>query len=841
MLAMLASLPSFARGTRHLVPLLVAGILGTTLQAQATATSPLATPAATSPPPPPATTFAARTTGFERRDGFIPLWLDERQGRVYGELPAGPTRALFWASLATGFGSNPVGLDRGASGDDQVVRFDRHGDRVLMTFENTRFRSSLDDPAHQRSVDESFPVSTVASLPVLADEGGRTLVDLTDVAYRDWNNVADAIARLNQGTYAVARDRSAIDRSHTAGHPGNTELDVALTFATTARPGGVMGRIAPDGHAFTLRQHLSLLPLPTGYHPRELDPRVGFFGISFKDYGQPLQRALEQRWISRHRLERVDPTDPRSAIRNPIVYYIDPGIPEPVRSATLEGVRWWSDAFDRAGLAGGFRAEFLPAGVDPLDARYNVVQWENRNERGWSVGGSLGDPRTGEILKGMARLDSHRARTDYNLYAALLGADAAAADTAFILARVRQVSAHEVGHTLGLSHNYIASIDDRASVMDYPAPRATVTPAGDIDLSSAYAKGPGAYDIWAIRWGYGIFPPSTERDSLAAIVREGLAKGYLYLSDADARPESSSDPRVTLWDDASDALTFLARQTAVRRVALARFGLRNIRAGEPVATLQERLVPLYFWHRFAVNAAAKNIGGMTYANTVKGDGQTATHPVDARVQRAALAALLAELQPSELAIPDTVIALLGPRPSGYDGPVNNSNSPVGELFRGRTDPAFDELAAARTLSQLIVDAILQRERAARVVAFAGRAPDAPTLTEVIDSLVAATWRTDARTSIKLAALRRVTQRAVADRLLTLASDPEASPEVRAVAEYEIARLRPIASRMGASGEPMVRAHWLAIAGDLARWIDRREMPKPSPVLMAPPGDPFGEP
>jgi hypothetical protein len=736
-----------------------------------------------------------------------------------------------------------VGLDRGASGDEQVVRFDRDGDRVLMVFENMGYRTSLDDAAHRRSIEESFPTSTVASLPVLAEEGNRTLVDLTEVAYRDWNDVAGTIARLNQGTYTVARDRSSVDRAHTKSYPTNSEIDVALTFATTGRPGGIMGRIAPDGRSFTLRQHLSLLPLPdAGYRPRELDPRVGFFGISFKDYGQPLQRALETRWISRHRLERTDPADPRSPIKNPIVYYVDPGIPEPVRQATLDGVRWWSQAFDRAGLPGAFRVELLPEGADPLDARYNVVQWENRNERGWSVGGALGDPRTGEMLKGMARMDSHRARTDYNLYAALMGADAAAADTAFILSRVRQVSAHEVGHTLGMSHNYIASTSERASVMDYPAPRVTLTPAGEIDISQAYARGPGDYDVWAIRWGYGIFPAASERDSLAAIVREGLAKGYLYLSDADARPESSSDPRTTLWDDAADPLTFLRHQSDVRRVALSRFGLRNIRAGEPVATLQERLVPLYFWHRFAINGTAKNIGGMTYANTVKGDQQTATRPVDARTQRAALSALLAALQPAELAIPDTVIALLGPRPSGYDGPVNNSNSPVGELFRGRTDPAFDELSAARTLSQMIVDATLQRERAARLVAFAARSPGMLTLGETIDSLVARTWGApDRGDSPKFVALRRVTQRAVADRLLTLAADADALPEVRAVAEYEIGRLRPVAARAAGSGDTMSRAHWASIAGDFARWIDRRELPKPTPALVAPPGDPFGEP
>ncbi|MEP6730697.1 MAG: zinc-dependent metalloprotease [bacterium] len=788
----------------------------------------------------PPATIASKTIGFERREGFVPLYIDSKQGRLYAELPRGANRALFWSSLASGFGSNPVGLDRGASGTDNVVRFDRDGDRVQMVFENTTFRTSLDNAAHRRSIEESFPPSTIASLPVLAEEGGRTLVDMTDVAYRDWNDVVGTMTRLNQGTYTVARDRSSIDRARTRAFPTNSEIDVALTFATTGRPGGIVGRIAPDGRAFTLRQHLSILPLPDGYTPRELDPRVGFFGITFKDYGQPIQRALEQRWISRHRLERVDPTNSRSPIKNPIHYYIDPGIPEPMKQATLDGVRFWSDAFDKAGLTGGFVAEYLPEGEDPLDARYNVVQWENRNERGWSVGGSLGDPRTGEILKGMARMDSHRARTDYNLYAALLGADAAAADTAFVLARVRQVSAHEVGHTLGMQHNYIASTYERASVMDYPAPRVRLGGNGEIDISQAYGRGPGDYDIWAIRWAYGIFPAGTERDSLAAIVAEGLRKGYLYLSDADARPENASDPRTNLWDDAESPYLFLQHQTAVRRLALSRFGLRNIRVGEPIATLQERLAPLYFWHRFALNGVTKTIGGMIYQNALRGDGQIATHAIDGAHQREALTAVLAELQPSELAIPDSVLALLGPRPSGYDGPVNNSNSPVGELFRGRTDPAFDEISAARTLAQMIVDGILQRERAGRLVAFAGRGRNMLTLGETIDSLVAATWqKRDRDASPKTAALRRVTQRAVADRLLLLAADMEAMPEVRAVAEYEIARLRPVALASAGGGDTMNRAHWSSIAGDFARWIDRRELPKPSPALAPPPGDPFG--
>ena len=361
-----------------------------------------------------------------------------------------------------------------------------------------------------------------------------------------------------------------------------------------------------------------------------------------------------QNWIARHRLERVNPADPTSRIKNPIVYSVDRGIPEPMRTATFQGVSWWADAFDQAGLKGAFKVEWLPEGADPMDVRYNVVQWENRNERGWSVGGALSDPRTGEMLKGMARSRlAPRAHRIYNIYAAFMGADASAADTAFVLARVRQVSAHEVGHTLGLGHNYIASTYGRASVMDYPAPRILLK-NGQIDLSDAYGVGPGAYDVWAIHWGYGIFPPGQEADSLKAIMADGLRKGYLYLSDADARPENAADPRTNLWDDAATPGDFLKHEVEVRRLAMSRFGLRNVRDGDPLSLLQDRFPLLYFFHRFAINSVTKTIGGMEYSNPLKGDGQQATRPISGVRQREALASLIAELAPQELAhLPDT--------------------------------------------------------------------------------------------------------------------------------------------------------------------------------------------
>jgi hypothetical protein len=783
-----------------------------------------------------APSIAARTAGMDRRDGFLPIYLDGRQGRILLEIPRDSTRALFLITQATGLGSNPIGIDRGASGATYVGRFDRDGDRVLFVLENWSYRTSSGNPDHARSVSEAFPPSSVASMTLLADENGRLLVDATDLVMRDWNDVVGTLAQSQQGSYSVARDRSSVHRNNTKAFPDNTEIDVALTFATTGRAGSTLEAIVPDGRSLTLRQHLSFVRLPDdGFRPRALDPRVGFFGIEFKDYAQPIQEPLQVRWAARHRLERVNPNDPSSPIKNPIRYYVDRGIPEPIRAATLQGVKWWEDAFDRAGLKGGFAVELLPEGVDPMDARYNVVQWENRNERGWSVGGTLDDPRTGEILKGMARLDSHRARTDYNLFAGLMGASASPADTAFVLARVRQVSAHEVGHTLGLAHNYIASTYERASVMDYPPPRVRLDGNGRIDLSQAYGVGPGAYDIWAIHWGYGTFTPATERDSLRSIISDGLKRGHLYLSDADARPEYGSDPRVNLWDDAATPLDFLKTQEAVRRVAIGQFGERNIRPGEPIALLQERFVPVYFFHRFALNGTSKAIGGMEYSNAVRGDAQQATRAVPYQQQTDALRLMLEALRPEELAIPDTVLTLMAPGA--------NAVTPTVELFGTRTRPAFDELGAARSLAQMIVDMILQRDRAARLVEFASRgAGPHLTLAATIDQLTAATWDAPTSTSAKLAALQRVTQRAVIEKLLTLAADSGAATEVRAMAELKIVELRTRArAKQLSARSDEARAHWLSIVNDCTRWIEKRELPRLSPSLIAPPGDPFGSP
>ncbi|HYL06381.1 MAG TPA: zinc-dependent metalloprotease, partial [Thermoanaerobaculia bacterium] len=692
----------------------------------------------------PLPTIAAQVAGMERRPGLLDLYLDRRHGKVWLRVPppGGPggevASYLYAEGLVGGLGSNPVGLDRGQVNEARVVTLRRLGAKVLVEVQNLRFRALGGGAAERRAVRESFAPSVLWGGEVAAeDRDGQVLVDFTGFVVRDAHDIAGHMKRVGEGTFSLDRERSAVDLESCLAFPENVELEAALTY-TSANPGAQVRATVPAPGAVTLIQHQSLLRLPDdGYRPRRFDPRSGSFGIDFLDYAAPLTEPVDTHWLVRHRLEKVDPAAPRSRVRKPLVYYVDNAAPEPIRSALVAGASWWREAFEKAGLIDAFRVEVLPEGASPLDVRYNVVEWVHRSTRGWSYGGGIIDPRTGELINGHVTLGSLRVRQDLLLFEGLLGTGRTGSGAPddpvqLALARIRQLAAHEVGHSLGLAHNFAASTYGGASVMDYPAPLVGVTPAGDLDVSHAYASGIGEWDVQAIRYAYTDFPPGPDHDAreragLEEILRENIRRGMIYLTDEDARPPGAAQPLANLWDNGADPVAGLEQALAVRRIALARFGEGNVAPGRPLATLQEVLAPVYFHHRYQLEAAIKVVGGLDYAYSMRGEGPQDARPVAAAWQRRALAKALAALSPETLDIPERVVRLILPRP-----PVHPSNV---ELFAGGEAPAFDPLAAAAAAADMVAGGLVQRERAARLVDFHRRDASLPSFEDVLEGLL----------------------------------------------------------------------------------------------------------
>jgi uncharacterized protein DUF4953/uncharacterized protein DUF5117 len=782
-------------------------------------------------------TLSEKVAGMERFPGFFPFYWDAKTGKVWLEIDKWNTEFLYVESLPAGIGSNDIGLDRGQLGSSAIVRFDRTGPRVLLVAPNYNFRAITNNPDERVAVKDAFAESTLWGFEVAAEEGNRVLVDATNFYLRDVHNVTNTLQRGQQGTYRLDPTRSAFYLPNTKNFPQNTEVETTLTF--TGDPAGQFVRqVVPVPEAITVRERHSFVQLPpAGFKPRVFDPRAGYDDINFMDFATPIEEPVTKRFITRHRLQKKDPSARVSEAVKPIVYYVDRGAPEPVRSALLEGARWWNQAFEAIGYKDAFRVEIMPPDVDPMDVRYNVIQWVHRSTRGWSYGNSLVDPRTGEIIQGRVSLGSLRDRQDFLIAEGLLAPydktnSASPKLLEMVLARLRQLAAHEVGHTLGLQHNYAASPVNRSSVMDYPAPRAKLDANGVPDLSDAYAKGIGEWDKVAIAYGYQDFAPGTdEAAALDRTLSDAFARGLMYLTDQDARPPSSSSSVAHLWDNGTNAIDELSNVMKVRAAALRRFGENNIREGAPVATIEDVLVPIYMYHRYQVEAAAKVVGGQDYTFSLKGKGDRNPQIVSPEEQRRALAAVLDTLKPEALAVPESLLRLIPPRPPGYQR--------TREDFRIRTQPVFDALAPAEAVADHVSGFLLNQERAARLVQFHARDPRNPGLAEVIDRILTATWKAPVATGYAGEIQHSVNSIILLD-LMGLASGERASNQVRAIASFKLDQLKnwlTLQSRLAADENH--RAFLFYSLEQIKRFQDDPKKMNLTPAQPPPDGQPIG--
>ncbi len=781
--------------------------------------------------------IAEKTKDAQKLAGYFNLYWDAKAGKLWLEIDKWSTEFLYQSSLPAGVGSNDIGLDRGQLGETRIVRFERSGPKVLLVQENLNFRAVSNDADEKRAVHDSFAESVIWGFTAAAEENGRVLVDATDFYLRDAHGATTALKRTKQGAYKLDGSRSAIYLANTKNFPLNTEVEATLTF-TGDEPGKWVKDVTPDATAITVREHHSFVQLPPGgYKTRAYDPRSSFYGISYMDYATPVSEPIMKRFTARHRLEKKDPAAATSEPVEPIIYYLDRGAPEPIRTALLEGARWWNQAFEAAGYRNAFRVETLPEGADMMDLRYNVIQWVHRATREWSYGASVVDPRTGEIIKGHVTLGSLRVRQDYLIAEGLLapyekGKAVSPKMQEMALARLRQLAAHEVGHTLGLMHNYSASAVNRSSVMDYPPPVAKLTADGTIDLSDAYATGIGEWDKVSIAFGYQDFPAGTdEHVALKKILTDGFGRGLRYLTDQDARPAGSSSSLAHLWDAGANAVDELNRLMQVRAAALKKFGENNIRESAPLATIEDALVPIYMLHRYQVEAATKFVGGMDYTFAVRGDGEVPTRIVAPAEQRRALAAVLATLKPSALMLPEPLLEMIPPRPPDYERGR--------EHFKIHTSPAFDALSPAEEAAQHTLQFLFNPERAARLVQFHARDTANPGLQEVLDAIVTATWKAPHAAGYAGEVARTVDDVVLYD-LLSLAMNDRATTQVRAVASRGAEQLKAWLNANKSAGDPSQQAHLAYATAQIEQFQkDPKKLELTAPA-EPPDGPPIGD-
>ncbi|MDA0314577.1 MAG: zinc-dependent metalloprotease, partial [Bacteroidetes bacterium] len=716
-------------------------------------------------------------------------------------------------------------------GDTRVVEFRKTGTKILMVHKNYDYRAYTKNAYEAKSIQDAFSESALWGFEVVKAEGSTYLVDATNFFLQDAHGVSETLARTRQGNYKVDPSRSGLYYPTTKNFPKNTEVEASITLTGTGA-GANLRSVTPSPDAVSVRMRHSFIELPPLYATREFDPRAGYFFISYQDYTTPIDQPLVKRFISRHRLEKKNPNAAVSEVVEPIVYYLDRGTPEPVASALIEGGNWWAQAFEAAGFKNAFRVELAPEGMDLSDVRYNVIQWIHRSTRGWSYGSSIQDPRTGEIIKGQVSLGSLRVRQDYLIAQGLLqpfekGNTADPKLMEFALNRLKQLSAHEIGHTIGLAHSYATSATGRSSVMDYPHPLIKENEKGELDFENAYDLKIGEWDKLAITYGYGQPAANqSEQEFLEKTLQATYAAGYEFITDLDSRNPSGVHPRSHLWDNGASAPEELKRMLSLREKRMKTFGLNAIKTGEPQAVLEEVFVPLYLMHRYQLEATSKLVGGLDYTYKIKGDNQSNQQWISSKNQIEALDALLLSISPAQLEVPASILALIPPRPYGY-----NKNR---ETFPSRTGPIFDPIAPAENVVDATFSFLFESGRVNRIYLQQLQNTSLPgleaVLTKVRTQVFSNTMPVGLGAEIKL-----MTEAKLVDHLIALSKNGSTSQTVRALVRQELRRLNSSANLSSS----LLQAHRDYLRQKIDTYLSLPEELTPQQLLAIPDGAPIG--